>query len=173
MKILPREIYPHYESEFFSLDIKNSPISTMIVMQTFSGLYTSHYPNTFKLLRDELPSVLKSECFNKQKKPFFEEVKDTEIAHLFEHILLEYLCIEKLASGGNFADFSGWTEWDWDQEEEGVFHITVNCGLNDIHLLPKAMEKSIALISLILASGEKEASTYGSLVIGSTQKLKT
>ncbi|KKR25220.1 MAG: hypothetical protein UT56_C0002G0034 [Candidatus Levybacteria bacterium GW2011_GWB1_39_7] len=53
---------------------------------------TDQLPKTFEILNKMLPSIFKSKCYNDKNLPFFIEVRSTEIGHLFEHIMLEYIC---------------------------------------------------------------------------------
>ncbi len=111
---------------------------------------TADIPHVFDVLKNFLPSVLTTECFNDENLPFFQEVKKTEIGHLFEHILLEYMCQSKIAKGYKSAVYSGRTRWNWKRDPKGLFHIHISCSLKDHDLLPAALKKSIALMKIIL-----------------------
>lgn len=133
----------------FLIDYKNE--KTVIVMVCGSNIVnTSHLPNTFHILSKMLPSVLKSRCFNKENKPFFEEVVETEIGHLFEHILLEFICQYKVLEGCRKVAVSGFTVWNWKKNPVGTFRITINSGKNDINIFVKSFEKSIELLGILL-----------------------
>ena len=95
--------------------------------------------------------MLLTQCFNDDGLPFRMEVKHTEIGHLFEHILLEYLCQGKIAKGAQRASYSGNTKWNWIKEPRGTFHIRLSCGMKDADILPAAMDKTISLMKVILA----------------------
>ena len=107
---------------------------------------TCMIPQTLPYLMTKLPSVLKTQCFNDKKLPFMKEVRKTEMGHLFEHILLEYLCMEKMEEGATDVVYNGVTWWDWQKEQEGSFHIQVDCGLADNITLAKALGKTILLV---------------------------
>lgn len=141
----------HYQSNFFNLSITHRIQTLRINMYlNTSFLTTSSLPATSKILTKDLPSVLLTECFNAEQLPFSEEVKNTEIAHLFEHILLEYLCIEKINHGSNNAVFSGRTHWNWVKYPKGSFFITITMEKSDLTLLSPALEKSITLMEKLL-----------------------
>lgn len=125
-------------------------------MEVFSGVNTREYPATFSILQKLLPSILKSRCFNEDNIPFFEEVRGTEIGHLFEHILLEYLCELKLLKGYSNVVFSGTTNWNWYREPRGIFHITIDCTDADWDIFPIALRKSVALLTLIMGSSKQQ-----------------
>lgn len=116
------------------------------------ALYTSQLPLTYKTLKKHVPSIFNSECFNSQNQPFKKEVKDTEVGHLFEHILLEFLCIAKMKNGARSSTFSGVTKWNWKKEKKGMFHITIKIKPKDFDLLKGALEKAIDVMENIFGS---------------------
>lgn len=136
---------------FFSLNIKKSLHNTLITMNLFIPVMnTAHIPHTYALLKKMLPTILMSKCFNEENLPFSQEVKKTEIGHLFEHILLEYLCELKLAKGYSEAVYAGRTNWNWKVDPYGTFHIIIDAGSEDTDILPEALERSINLLKIIL-----------------------
>jgi hypothetical protein len=142
-----------YQSSLFNLSLKHSIQTLRIVMDCRTSLLTTRFlPKTHKILKKVLPSVLLTECFNEENLPFSIEAKNTEIAHLFEHILLEYLCLEKIAKGFSSASFSGRTHWNWIKYPKGSFFITITMEKTDLTFLPSALEKSITLLEKILNS---------------------
>lgn len=111
---------------------------------------TRELPHTFAILKRELPSILNTTCFNEFNIPFREEVKHTEMGHLFEHILLEYLCLNKLADGHNRAVYNGNTSWNWVKEKRGLFHIVVDVPASDKKYLEAALHQTHTLMSKLL-----------------------
>ena len=134
---------------------------------------TKAFPATYKILDESIPSVLTSQCFNDQNLPFCVEVKATEMGHLLEHVLLEYLCIEKLNNGSEEADFSGETSWNWTREPHGTFTIAINCPMNDYIFFFPALEKSIQIIEKILLSKIDEQTKNYQSVFQPTQSYPT
>ena len=120
-----------------------------------SQLNTEEIPAITQLLEANLPTVLRTTCYNDLGLPFNEEVKHTEMGHLFEHILLEYLCQHKLQKGATSATFSGRTRWNWVREPMGRFHIHLTCGKKDADILPLALEKTVSLMKLILGYNQR------------------
>lgn len=142
-----------YQSQFFNLSLKHR-IQTLRISMFCSTphLTTRSLPKTVKILKELVPTVLLTECFNSENLPFAKEVKNTEIAHLFEHILLEYLCLEKIAYGSDSASFSGRTHWNWIKYPKGSFFITITIEKTDLQFLPAALEKSIQVLEKLLQS---------------------
>lgn len=135
----------------FSLIIQQKTSSTKIKMMMLTDpVNTAEFPYTFDLLQNYLPSVLTTECFNDQNLPFCQEVKNTELGHLFEHILLEYMCQLKIAKGHRSAAYAGRTRWNWKRDPRGLFHIHISCSLKDADIFPLALDKTINLMKIIL-----------------------
>jgi hypothetical protein len=136
----------------FSLDVIQKQTTTRIVMQMlYNQVNTREIPHIVELLQAHLPNVLRTQCFNDDGLPFSMEVRHTELGHLFEHILLEYLCQGKIAKGANQASYSGNTKWNWIKDPRGKFHIRLSCGMRDADILPAALERTIDLMKIILA----------------------
>lgn len=116
----------------------------------YNQLNTSEIPSLVEMLQQQLPSVLSTTCYNDMELPFHVEVRNTEIGHLFEHILLEYLCQHKMAKGARAATFAGRTKWNWKRDPMGRFHIHLSCGSKDSDILPPALEQTVNLMKIIL-----------------------
>ena len=150
-KLTPKKITRKYSDNLFLLEIKQDLRETGIRMKLFTNyISTESLPNTYSTLQRFLPSILDSKCYNEENLEFDEEVKATEVGHLFEHILLEYLTKLKLFYDNKDISFSGTTSWDWNQNEHGVFHIKINAGVKEAYIFEEALEKSIRLINKII-----------------------
>ena len=101
-------------------------------------------------LKKSIPSILYSTCYNDQNLPFSLEVLNTELGHLFEHILLEYLCIEKIKSGASSASFSGNTFWNWETDFKGNFKIKIDIYNSDLIFFDDAFKKTCEIFSSLL-----------------------
>jgi hypothetical protein len=138
---------------FYSLEVDHKKQSTELTMMlTIPTVNTKYIPLTFAILNESLPSIFDSMCFNDDKLPFIKEVTATEVGHLFEHALLEYLCEEKLARGFSDVEYSGETKWNWREDPRGTFHITISRMENDSDIFQPALAKTIKLINIILQS---------------------
>ena len=84
---------------------------------------TSHIPHLPRLLFRMLPRLGRHSCHNDDGKSFRQECKDTEIAHLFEHLILEL----QLQAQQNPNDYlSGVTEWNWQVDPRGRYRVSVD-----------------------------------------------
>lgn len=145
--------------EHFSLWLYPAQTEIKMKMQMTTPIFnTCELPQTSAILKQILPSIFSSKCFNDNKYSFKREVKYTEIGHLFEHILLEYLCIEKIKLGFEDAVFTGVTNWNWVEDPKGTFYITVDAGWREKELFLSALEKTIYLLNMILDSLESYSS---------------
>lgn len=67
-----------------------------------------------------LPGLAHHSCENDAGRSFAEELADTEVAHLFEHVALELM-----AEGGSPRTLRGETTWDFERDGRGVFHVSL------------------------------------------------
>lgn len=116
----------------YSLYIHQRKHTTYLRMRCFLSLTsTKQLTHTTRLLKKLVPSVLKTRCFNEKKLSFRKEVKNTQLGHLFEHILLDRLCEVKKKHGFKKVVHSGHTTWNWKEDERGTFHLFINTTQND------------------------------------------
>lgn len=135
----------------FSLAIKTKHASTIIIMQFFNeAISTRQLPHTLQFLQLHAPKVLKTKCFNPLNLTFKKEVVNTELGHLFEHILLSFLCEEKILAGSDSAIFDAVTHWNWNRFPKGNFKIVLQ-GKIDKKLLLAALTRSIKITELLFA----------------------
>jgi len=155
----------------FSLAIIQKKTRTQIVMDLlYHQINTQKLPTITQLLQENLPSVLAATCYNELGLSFAEEVKNTEIGHLFEHILLEYLCQYKINTGARRATYAGRTKWNWVRDPFGRFHIHLTCGKKDANILPIALEQTVSLMKIIL--GYHSQPIFSSPINQTAQGLK-
>lgn len=136
-------------SDPISLTLHSNTKYSHIIMQfPDSLLSTTSLPKIDDLLTEYLPSIFTSTCYNPQNLLFKEEVKKTEIAHLFEHIVLEYLVLSSIQR--NNRVYEGETSWDWRKEERGIFRIKINVGAKESFHLAIAIDKAYKLLNQII-----------------------
>lgn len=142
-----------YTSHNFKLFLQPTKTSTQLQMQVPLGLITTRrLPQTLAVLEQEAPSVLETKCFNTLNLPFCEEVKDTETAHLFEHLLIDFMAYEKIQAGWKEATFRAVTKWDWYKNPVGFFTIAVRTHKQDQEFFNRALLKTIGVMEKIFAT---------------------
>lgn len=136
-------------SPYFTIQLTHTKASTHLTMQMVcSHLTTKSLPQTKKILQTHMPSVLKTRCFNDDHLPFAKEVRDTEIGHLLEHLILAYL----LESDTTNQVYKGTTEWNWYKNPRGLFTIYLYIGDCRRKRLYDAVNKSMRVVDLLIAS---------------------
>jgi hypothetical protein len=141
-----------YSSPNCTLEISLYPDRVMLFFTSLGGIVnTGHFPHTRTLLSNKLPGVLETRCFNNRNLPFKEEVKGTELGHLFEHMLLEYLYLEDKLRGV-LGVHTGKTSWDWEVNPRGFFEIEIDVRAEKHSVLVKALRKTIALYEELVMS---------------------
>lgn len=143
-----------HKSEVLELQqYKTTDLCVEMIMQVKEcHAWTDDLPATFGILETALPTVLETKCYNDHDLPFVEEVKATTMGHLFEHIALDYLCIDKVCAGSPGATFSGHTKWNWEKFPEGSFLVCIEMTPDDQKYLLSALPKTINLTEQILRS---------------------
>lgn len=149
--VLDNLLYKMASENLYTLSVLPSTEKTTIVMKLLIPQVTTRdFPQTVALLRSFLPSIFRSSCYNDDQLQFEDEVKKTEVGHLFEHILLEYLCLQKLERGFDDAMYEGVTDWNWMRDPRGTFHITITATQEEFEIFSSALQQTIQLTNIIL-----------------------
>ncbi len=144
-------------SPYFDLSVQVDENSADMAMRLKTPFQTTkNIPHIYEVLNTYLPEVLNTKCFNRENLPFHEKVKNTNLAHLFEHILLAYMIEERKKYSDDETYFRGLTEWDWraGKDPEGTYRIHVNVKQEDNHLFEEALQKATELVEALLHSVE-------------------
>lgn len=152
-----------YSSPYFRLYIDADKKKTSITMDMLTPFLTTKSLENVKLFfLQNIPGILKNRCFNDANLPFEKEIEQTELGHLFEHMILEFLCREKRLLGYSNVLYNGRTRWNWEKERKGIFHIAINTGTAEKEILNKALVSSVDLINKLLDNSEfiKSAGSY-------------
>lgn len=139
------------KSSFFNYLVNQRPDHAEITIQFHTDFYTTQpLPATIEVLETIIPRIFKHKCFNNHNRTFKKEAEQTELGHLFEHILLEFLCRYKFHEGEKNITLKGLTEWNWQQDPKGIFHISLNTTTKDQQLLQSAIENTSHVMETIL-----------------------
>lgn len=66
-----------------------------------------------------LPGLDRHTCANGDGRTFTEELADTEVPHLFEHVVMEIM-----AQAGSPRSLKGETSWDFKRDGHGIFRVS-------------------------------------------------
>jgi cyanophycin synthetase len=95
-----------------------------------------------------LPGLASHRCSEADGRGFVEEMKNTEVPHLFEHLVLELM-----AEAGSPRDLKGETAWDFRRQGHGVFRVSVE--YDDDLVALGAIKTAQKLIGYVLDGGER------------------
>lgn len=97
------------------------PRHTRITMRFRHHLYSSQVPDLAGHLLSMLPSLREHECINRRNLSFEEELAQTELGHVFEHVILAVLARRGICTRGQ-------TTWNWERDPIGTYHVTIGTG---------------------------------------------
>lgn len=113
---------------------------------TYTWQLTSLARDTNRLL----PQILLAECDNPQGLPFKSEMLETETAHFYEHVLLEYLCNQRLKKGVSEVSCEGRTFWNIADTPSTHFTIAVDRQAESVTQFSQAVHLSNRLLNGII-----------------------
>jgi len=94
-----------------------------------------------------LPGLADHQCSTRSDRTFGEELSDTEVPHLFEHVVLELM-----AEAGSPRNLKGETAWDFRHAGDGVFRVSVE--YDDDLVCLGAIKTADKLMCYLLGEGE-------------------
>lgn len=108
-------------------------------------LTTSAYPGVVDRALSRYPALSQHRCDNGRKLGTREEFADTELAHLFEHILIE----ELVAAGALRGALSGETFWRFESTGWGRYTVRVGGVPAGVDLVPIARGAARATVHVL------------------------
>jgi len=116
---------------------------------------TCQIPGIKKSVLEAFPSIQHHHCHNDNGFSFEDELDNTELAHLLEHILIE-LISEKDINSDNII---GWTKWNWKINPYWHYEIEIGYPNKTVFLSAlsetfKFMESLVSEVSAPHFSGE-------------------
>lgn len=94
---------------------------TRFTVRFRNRLYSSQVDDIANRLCEMLPNLTDHRCTNRHGLPFTEELADTELGHVFEHVVLELLSQREIYAQGQ-------TTWDWEHDAIGTYHVSLGTG---------------------------------------------
>lgn len=117
------------------------PRHTRITVRFRHSLYSSQVDRLRAHLLDMLPSLREHICYNRSGLPFTEELENTELGHVFEHVVLAILERRGLCT-------SGQTTWNWHRDPIGTYHVTISTGKK--HLVKEGILVAQTILTNVL-----------------------
>jgi hypothetical protein len=93
-----------------------------------------------------LPGLATHQCINDDGRSFLEELAETEVPHLFEHVVLELMAL-----AGSPRSLRGETEWDFRRDGHGIFRVVLE--YDDDLVCLGAIKAADRLMGYVLAAG--------------------
>jgi hypothetical protein len=95
-------------------------VKLVVEMPDPNNYSTVHSPHIPKLLFKLFPHLARHRCENDNGYTFRRECEETEIPHLFEHLI-----IELQGAAQKVSNLKGETKWNWQVDPRGRFHVYV------------------------------------------------
>jgi hypothetical protein len=115
-----------------------------VVLSESAPLRTGEIDGLPERALDLLPGLARHGCRHAGGRRLTDELADTEVAHLFEHVTLELMALS-----GSPRTLAGETRWDWDHDARGTFHVTLQYD-DDVACLG-AMKGAAAIVRALVA----------------------
>lgn len=122
-------------------------IDVVVHVESSEALRTSQSASAADRALGVLPGLARHHCHNDEDLTFADELADTEVPHLFEHVVLELM-----AEAGSPRSLRGETEWDFKRDGRGVFRVSLE--YDDDLVCLGAIKSAGPLVSYVLEGGE-------------------
>jgi hypothetical protein len=104
-----------------SITVGPEAVEAVLTFDADEPLRTSSFPGLPERALLALPGLRGHRCDNGAGMTFPEEMADTEVAHLVEHV-----AVELMALSGSPTTLAGRTEWDFRTDGRGVFRVRLD-----------------------------------------------
>jgi len=122
-------------------------IDVVVRVESEAAMRTSLSPAIVDRALEALPGLASHRCLNDDGRPFAEELADTEVPHLFEHVVLELMAV-----AGSPRSLKGETAWDFRRDGRGVFRVSLE--YDDDLVCLGAVKCASALVGYMLHGGQ-------------------
>ncbi|MGB4440951.1 MAG: hypothetical protein WBJ62_01850 [Coriobacteriia bacterium] len=131
-----------------SVTVCSDRVDVVVHVETAEVMRTSPDDAIAERALSVLPGLAGHRCLNDAGKTFAEEIADTEVPHLFEHVVLELM-----AEAGSPRSLKGETAWDFKRDGRGVFRVSLE--YDDDLVCLGAIKSADRLVRYILEGGEQ------------------
>ncbi|MBN1192901.1 MAG: hypothetical protein JXA36_04325 [Coriobacteriia bacterium] len=130
-----------------SVTVCSDRVDVVVQVDSATAMRTSADSSIAHRALQVLPGLARHRCFNDDGRTFAEELADTEVPHLFEHVVLELM-----AGSGSPRSLKGETFWDFKRDGRGVFRVSLE--YDDDLVCLGAIKAADELVSYIVNGGE-------------------
>ncbi len=152
----------NYKSENFIISsYQKGKEIVLFFLSRNNTISTDKLPKTADTIEQVLPSVFNTTCYNDQGKCFKDEIKNTETAHLLEHLIIEFM-VQKEKMRGNKITIKALTSWNWNKNPFGSFKITIKAPQVAKRSFKDSFNASISLMEKIFnqANGQPKQTVH-------------
>lgn len=103
-----------------SITVHEDRVDVVVRVEGGEPLRTSAVGELPQKALELLPGLARHRCDNGACATFREELEDTELAHLFEHVVMEMMAL-----AGSPRSLKGETEWDFERDGRGFFRVSL------------------------------------------------
>jgi hypothetical protein len=132
-----------------SVTVGPESVEAVVTFDRAEPLRTSSFPELPERALRLLPGLRGHRCDNGAGMTFPQEMADTEIAHLLEHV-----AVELMALSGSPTKLAGHTEWDFRSDGRGVFHVVLD--YDDDLVAVGALKDAAGIVAWLTAAGGRE-----------------
>lgn len=130
-----------------SVTVCSDRVDVVVRVESERAMRTSLTEAVADRALEALPGLASHRCLNDDGRPFAEELADTEVPHLFEHVVLELM-----ANAGSPRSLRGETAWDFKRDGRGVFRVSLE--YDDDLVCLGAIKSAGRLVGYMLNGGE-------------------
>lgn len=128
-----------------SITVGAERVDAIVAFPSDAPLRTSSFPGLPGRALGLLPGLRGHRCDNGAGLTFAEEMADTELAHLLEHV-----AVELMALSGSPVTLAGRTEWDFRRDGRGAFHVLLE--YDDDLVAVGAFKEATAIVDWLTSS---------------------
>lgn len=129
-------------------EVGETSLEVLLRAEPAEALRTSAYPGLPGRALALLPGLARHRCDNPEGRSFVEELPNTEMAHLFEHVACELMAL-----AGSPRTLRGETRWDFHAEGHGVFRVRL--AYDDDLVALGAVKAATTLVDYLTGHGEE------------------
>ena len=104
------------------------------------SIKTSQMPGFREAILSKMPELRFHKCDNGLGNSFADELLDTEVAHVFEHVLIEIIS----QMDGSVDNIRGLTTWNWRKDPRWLYRIEIAYDVSDTVLA--ALRSTFAIL---------------------------
>jgi hypothetical protein len=131
-----------------SVTIGEGRASAVVRLEPGDPARTSADPGLAARMVTLLPGLARHRCDNGAGRSFPAELRDTELAHLFEHVACELMAL-----AGSPRRLRGETSWDFARDGRGVFRVTLQ--FDDDLVAIGALDAARRVVAGLIADGDR------------------